>query len=95
MGITGRGGIGLKLIVHKYSWIEGIRIPFKCNPLATFIRIMVTFIARVVPTIQIFATAMLIDRALALANGKTDWQALIIPIILIAAFIMNDYRLWE
>ncbi len=80
----------MKLIVHKNSWIEGIRIPFKCNPLATFIRIMVAFIARVVPTIQIFATAMFIDRALALANGKIDWQALIIPIILIAALIIYD-----
>lgn len=80
----------MKTITRKYSWFNSIRIPFECSPLPTCIRIIVMLIAHLSPVIQIFATAMFVDRALALLKGKTEWAELILPILLLGGIIIYD-----
>ncbi len=80
----------MKLEVKKYTWIDGIRIPYKCSPVATIIRIIIVLFARMIPTIQIFVTAMFINKALAFVNGTITWKPLIVPILLLAVLIICE-----
>ncbi len=74
--------------LQKYKWYDTICIPLKCAPFYTYLRILLVFLLRLLPVIQIYATALFVDRALELLQKKISWQELIFPVALLAGLIV-------
>ncbi len=66
---------------RKYTILDIIRMPVRCAPVPSVLSGTQILVAGVVPTIQVLASAALIDTAVAIVRNKTD-AALIIPSLL-------------
>lgn len=73
---------------HKYKWYDTVKIPVKCCPLYSTLRIRLMLILRMLPTVQIFVMAMFVDRALLLVKGKAVLGEMVLPIMLLAVLII-------
>lgn len=73
---------------HKYKWYDTVKIPVKCCPLYSTLRIGLMLILRILPTVQIFVMAMFVDRALLLVKGKAVLGEMVLPIMLLAVLII-------
>lgn len=73
---------------HKYKWYDTVKIPVKCCPLYSTLRIGLMLILRMLPTVQIFVMAMFVDRALLLVKGKAVLGEMVLPIMLLAVLII-------
>ena len=80
----------MKLKPSRYTWLDSIRIPFQCSHSAVILYIVVTLFAYLMPTIQIFATTMFLDRSLDFLNHKIVWQSLMAPILMLAGIILYN-----
>ena len=74
--------------LHKYKWYDTVKIPVKCCPLYSTLRIGLMLILRILPTVQIFVMAMFVDRALLLVKGKAVLGEMVLPIMLLAVLII-------
>ena len=80
----------MKLKARRYTWLDSIRIPFQCSRSAVILYISVTLLAYLMPTVQIFATTMFLDRSLDFLNQKIVWQSLAVPILMLAGIILYN-----
>ena len=76
---------------HKYRWYDLLLLPWRCAPVWTIFRIILLFIVRALPAVQIFATAAFIDGAFRLLRKEVQWETLIIPVIVLASIIIINH----
>lgn len=77
--------------MHRYKWYDSFLIPWKCAPVCTTLQILLLFIRKGLPIVQIFATTAFIDGTIGLMNGESEGNILVIPIIMLGGIIIVEH----
>ncbi|MBW8348460.1 ABC transporter ATP-binding protein/permease [Bacillus sp. IITD106] len=72
---------------NHYTLIDSIKIPYECARFWTVVRMLIVLVQRLEPTLQVLVTAMFINRAMLLLNGKETMSNLALPIILLGILL--------
>lgn len=72
---------------NHYTLIDSIKIPYECARFWTVVRMLIVLVQRLEPTLQVLVTAMFINRAVLLLNGKETISYLALPIILLGILL--------
>ncbi len=64
-----------------------VKVPYECAPLWTLSRFLLLIIHRIVPILQVLATATFIDRALLFLGGEASFGDLVFPIVALTVLL--------
>lgn len=74
--------------MYKYRWYDSLRIPCCCAPGWVLLQIILLIVMKMLPAVQIFATAAFIDGAVELLYEDERWENLILPVVVLAIIIV-------
>lgn len=79
----------------NYGTWDIIKLPFKYAPLHASLIIVHKLLGGLVPTFQILVTAMFLDTAMAIVQGKGVMSDIVMPITLVVLLIAYDWISWQ
>lgn len=68
-----------------------MKIPFKCDFRYALTMMFQKILQGLVPTLQVIATAKFLDVAMAIVNGKADYNEIFLPLTLVIVFIAYSW----
>ncbi len=72
---------------RKYSYFDFLRIPFACAPISSALRVILLVMGAMQPSVQVIATALFVDNAIAIFNGQLARDAIYLPLWISMAII--------
>ncbi|WP_291580435.1 ABC transporter ATP-binding protein [Clostridium sp. UBA6640] len=76
---------------EKYTVEDIIKIPFSCDFRYALVIMFQKILQGLVPTMQVIATAKFLDVAMAIVNGKADYNEIFLPLTLVIIFIAYNW----
>lgn len=76
---------------EKYTIGDIIKIPFNCDFRYALVIMFQKILQGLVPTLQVIATAKFLDVAMAIVNGKADYNEIFLPLTLVIIFIAYSW----
>lgn len=76
---------------RKYTLFDFIRTPLICTPLATMGMLLTRLVSALMPSLSAAATALFVDRALALVSGAIAYNRVIAPLIMVMLTVAWSY----
>lgn len=76
---------------EKYTVGDIIKIPFGCDFRYALVIMFQKILQGLLPTLQVIATAKFLDVAMAIVNGKADYNEVFLPLTLVIIFIAYNW----